>query len=118
WSHVGQLGRLRKKVLPGRRPGSRRRRTYFDRGTGFQSCWAPRVRAREGEGNEQISSDTETIAFPKIDDQRLALLKTLAKRRLAEKQTCAGTTRSVRGFLRRRRGACRLGQTLRVHAAL
>ncbi len=57
------------------------------------------MRAREEEGNEQFSSDTETIAFPKIDDRRLALLETLGKRRLAEKQTCVGTTRNQRpGF--------------------
>jgi hypothetical protein len=40
-----------------------------------------------GTRNEQPSSDYETNTFPKIDDRRLALLNTLGKRRLAEKQT-------------------------------
>jgi hypothetical protein len=53
----------------------------------FRNHAGPCVRAREEEGNEQSSSDTETIAFPKTDDRRLALLKTLGKRRLAEKLT-------------------------------
>jgi len=72
---------------------------HFGFGAGPQSCWSSRVRVREEEGNLQVNSDVEPIAFPKIDDRRLVLLETLGKRRLAEKQTCAGTTRNQRpGF--------------------
>ena len=44
------------------------------------------VRERKKEMSN-LAAITETNAFPKIDDRRLALLKTLGKRRLAEKQT-------------------------------
>ena len=36
---------------------------------------------REAEEDEQFYRDTETIAFPKIDDRQLALLEPLGKRR-------------------------------------